>query len=100
VIAFFLIRETGLRPLPAGLLAFAAASLTTVLGAVMAAVSLHMTQLEPPIGWMLGAAAGALLYVMLFHFGPHAALTPPRSGYLFASLGVVITITAITIEHL
>ena len=49
---------------------------------------------------MLGAAAGALIYVLIVHLGPHAAKTPNKRGYELAALGVMVGTGAIIIEHL
>lgn len=98
VIAFFLLRSSGAGATTSAIFAFAAASLTTVAGAVFATFFFNLHD-NPPIGLMLGATAGALIYVMVFHLGPHASLTPQKRGYFLASLGVTIGMAAIMLRH-
>lgn len=95
VIAFFLLRESGLRSSTAGFFAFIAASLTTVFGAVFA--SFFTTEI--PLATLKGLTAGGLIYIIVFHLGPHARLTPDRRGYAVASFGVVIAIAALILRH-
>ncbi len=99
VIAFFLMRASGASSFVSGISAFAAASLTTVAGALFAVFFFGFTQ-SPPIGLLLGGTAGALIYVMIFHLGPHARLTPNKRGYLLASLGVILGLAAIMLRHM
>lgn len=99
VIAFSLLAGAGLGRLRAAVTAFAAAGLTTVAGAVGANMALDLVD-ELPISAMLGAAAGALIYVLIVHLGPHAAKTPNKRGYELAALGVIVGTAAIIIEHL
>ncbi len=96
VIAFFLLRETGMNPAAAGFWAFIAASATTVAGAVFASLFIG----ELAFASLAGATAGALIYIMVFHLGPHACLAPDRRGYPVASLGVIIAVSAIVLRHL
>lgn len=99
VIAFFLAREAGLSRLWATFWAFIAASLTTIAGA--AATSFWIENVNDlPVGPLLGATAGCLVYIMIFHLGPHASLTPNRRGYLWASAGVVVGIAALVFRHI
>lgn len=99
VIAFSLLAGAGVSRLRAAVTAFIAAGLTTVVGAVMANLLLHLND-DLPISAMLGAAAGALIYVLIVHLGPHAAQAPNRRGYEFAALGVIIGTAAIIIQLL
>jgi len=99
VIAYFLAREAGMARLAATFWAFVAASLTTIAGAASAAFWIENVE-SLPIGPMLGAAAGCLIYIMVFHLGPHASLTPNKRGYLWASVGVIIGVTAMVLRHM
>ena len=99
VIAFFLLREAGLRPAAAGLYAFVAASLTTIAGALLAGQLIN-TSTEIPISALMGVTAGGLIYIILFHLGPHARLTPNRRGYDMASIGVIIGVAALILRHI
>ncbi len=99
VIAFSLLAGAGLSRVNAAALALAAAGLTTVAGAVAANVLLNLYS-ELPVSAMLGAAAGALIYVVIVHLGPHAAKTPNKRGYELAMLGVVVGTAAILFDHL
>ncbi len=96
VIAFFLLRETGMSVSAASFWAFIAASVTTVAGALFASVFIGALSFAS----LAGATAGALIYIMVFHLGPHACLVPDRRGYAVASLGVVIGVAAIVLRHL
>lgn len=98
VIAFFLLREAGMNNMMAGVWAFITASVTTVVGALVAAYFLDKVP-AVPFAALLGLTAGALLYVMIFHLGPHASLTPKRRGYAFASLGVALGLAAVIFHH-
>lgn len=98
VIAFFLLREAGLSNGRATLWAFVAASLTTVVGALAAAYFIDLVP-KLPYSALLGGTAGALVYIMVFHLGPHAFLTPNRRGYVMASVGIVIGIAAMVLRH-
>jgi zinc transporter ZupT len=94
VIAYFLARDAGLNSAQSVVWAFIAASLTTVAGAVVASAfagDMHHADLGP----LLGLTAGTLIYIMIFHLGPHASLTPHKRGYMVASLGVVVAVFAI-----
>ena len=99
VIAFFLLRETGMRTSFAGFWAFVAASLTTVGGAVLAA-PLVKSSIELPVGTLMGLTAGGLTYIIIFHLAPHASQTPNKDGYAAASFGVIVGIAAIVLRHL
>lgn len=94
VIAYFLAREAGLRKISSLVWAFVAASLTTVGGAF--AATYYVEEVSAiPFGPMLGLAAGGLLYIIFGHLMPHAARTPKKRGYLFASLGVVVGLISV-----
>lgn len=99
VIAYFLMIEAGARRFVAAIWAFFAASLTTIFGAVTAAFFIgsidHMT--FSPI---LGATAGGLVYIMVFHLGPHARYTPNKRGYPLAMVGVSTAIAALVLRHM
>jgi zinc transporter ZupT len=99
VIAFYLLFQAGLGRVRSILIAFGAASLTTVAGTVGANEFLNMTG-GLPLAAMLGSAAGALIYVLIFHLGPHAAQAPKRRGYLIAGIGVIVGITAVILNSL
>lgn len=99
VIAYFLARGAGLdRPMSI-LWAFVAASLTTVAGAYVATAYIERVS-ALPLGPLLGLAAGGLLYIMIFHLAPHASSTPKKRGYLMASVGVAIGLSAIVLHSL
>lgn len=97
VIIYYLLRETSMSTFLAIILAFIAACVSTVLGTFTALTTFNMT--ETSIAMMMGITAGAFIYIMTFHLGPHAVATPNRRGYLAASLGVVTMILAIILEH-
>lgn len=97
VIAYSLLLTAGIGHLRAGLLAFAAASLTTIGGTIGAYFAISFSA-EPPLAAMLGCAAGALIYVLIVHLGPHAAAAPNRRGYDLAGLGVIIGTLAIVMQ--
>jgi zinc transporter ZupT len=94
VIAYFLARDAGLRPLSSVACAFVAASATTVVGALAASqYVVHMSAM--PLGPLLGLAAGGLLYIVFFHLMPHATTTPKKRGYIMASLGVIVGMVSV-----
>ncbi len=98
VIAYFLARDAGLNSARSAVWAFVAASLTTVAGAVFASGYIENVQ-ALPLGPLLGLTAGGLIYIMVFHLGPHASLTPNRRGYAMASGGVVVALAALVFRH-
>ena len=98
IIIYFLLRDAHLKIVPATIIAFFAASLTTIIGTVVALNFIQSVQAALPI--MMGVTAGAFIYLVISHLGPHAATAPDRRGYLVASLGVFISTLAIIIEHL
>ncbi len=98
VIAFFLIRDAGLNLVGSIAVAFLASSLTTVAGAIVAAGVLQNIA-AAPVGLMLGAASGALLYVILFHLGPHARLAAGQAPFRVASFGVIVATAAEILHH-
>ncbi len=99
VIAYALLAQAGLPRIRAIILAFAAAAVTTVAGTI-AAQSLFGLAAEPPIAAMLGAAAGALIYVLIVHLGPHATRTPNKRGYDIAMFGVAVGTAAIILQQM
>ncbi len=98
VIAYFLARDAGLDRVRSTVWAFISASLTTVAGAVVASGFVSGGE-KLPIGELLGLAAGGLVYILVFHLGPHASLTPKKRGYFIASVGVVIALAAVVFRH-
>ncbi|MBB5518592.1 ZIP family metal transporter [Amphiplicatus metriothermophilus] len=96
-IAFYLLREAGMARLPAGVLAFVAAALTTVAGACLSAYSPWTSDL--PYAAFLGMTAGGLVYVTAFHLGPHSTRAPHPLGYRLMSLGVIVGLLAIIFRH-
>lgn len=99
IIAFFLLAQAGLSRTNAIIGAFIAASATTFAGAVIANTAIWMTE-GPSMSAMLGAAAGALIYVLIVHLAPHASRAPKKRGYLFAQLGVIVGVAAIILNSL
>lgn len=97
VIAYFLLNRAGLSTRRSIALAAAAASATTVLGALASNLLLAYAA-SPPISSMLGAAAGALIYVLIVHLGPHAANAPKRRGYAAAQFGVFVGVAAVALH--
>jgi zinc transporter ZupT len=97
-IAFFLARDAGLGTISSAVWAFGVASATTVVGSLAAAAMIERVTLIP-YAELLALAAGALLYVVIFHLGPHARFTPHRRGYLFAGFGVAVALAAILLRH-
>ena len=98
VIAYFLARDAGLDKVRSTVWAFIAASLTTIAGAVIASSFIENVN-ALPLGSLLGLTAGGLLYIMVFHLGPHASLTPKKRGYMFASAGVIVALSALIFRH-
>ena len=99
VIAYALLAQAGLERWRAILLAFTAAALTTVAG-TLGAQWLFSLASAPPLPAMLGAAAGALIYVLIFHLAPHAREVPDKRGYDIAMLGVIFGTIAILFQKL
>ncbi len=99
IIAFLLLREAGLSSPIAGFGAFLAAGASTVAGAFAGDSALALVNM-PPLGALYGAAAGALIYVLLVHLIPHAWRTPKGRGYVAASLGVVVGTASVIFESL
>jgi len=99
VIAYLLLIEAGLGRFRSMVLAFFAAAVTTVVGTLGAFFALGLMG-GLPLPAMLGIAAGALIYVLIVHLGPHAARTPNDRGYEIAALGVVIGTLAIILQQL
>lgn len=98
VIAYFLARDAGLDRIRSTVWAFISASLTTVAGAVIASAFIENVN-ALPLGPLLGLTAGGLSYIMVFHLGPHASLTPNRRGYMVASGGVIVALAALIFYH-
>ena len=98
VIAYLLIFEAGASRLRAAIAAFLSASVTTVFGALTAATTIDAAFHDRDFGPVLGLAAGVLVYIMAFHLGPHARLTPHRRGYLVSMLGVSISLAAVVLR--
>lgn len=96
VIAYFLVRETGAGRYMAAVWAFFAASLTTLVGALLVAMVLPREMLD--IGALIGLAAGGLLYITVFHLGWHARLAQRGRGYSYMMLGVAISLAAVVIS--
>ncbi|MEQ1931699.1 MAG: ZIP family metal transporter [Parvularculaceae bacterium] len=98
VIAYFLVRDTGMPKYIAALWAFLAASVTTVIGAVLIAFVWPGTNLD--MAAMIGLAAGGLLYITIFHLGWHARLAAKGQGYFYASIGVAISLAAVILTEI
>jgi zinc and cadmium transporter len=99
VIAYALLAQAGIGRTRAMIFAFIAAAVTTIVGTLLANMIVNVSN-GLPIAAMLGAAAGALIYVLIVHLGPHAAKTPNRRGYDLASIGVVVGTIAIILQSL
>ena len=99
VIAYALLAQAGLGRARAMFLAFIAAAATTVAGTIAAQFLISLTN-TLPIAAMLGAAAGALIYVLIVHLGPHATSAPDKRGYDVAMLGVLTGMAAIILQHM
>ena len=97
VIAYFLLAKAGLSQIRSIILAFLAAAVTTVAGAIAASTMLTLA-IDPPMAAMMGSAAGALIYVLIFHLGPHGAEAPGKRGYAFAQFGVIVATAAIILH--
>ena len=98
VIAYFLVRETGIPKYLAGIWAFLAASVTTVVGAWLVAVVWPHSDLN--MAAMIGLAAGGLLYITIFHLGWHARLAAKGLGYRYAMIGVTLSLAAVVFTEI
>ena len=98
VIAFALLTAAGLSRFRAVGLAFLSASVTTITGAIIANALISYG--EPSHSVLKGMAAGALIYVLIVHLGPHAAKAPRKRGYDFAALGVLVGTIGLIFESL
>lgn len=98
VIAYFLARDAGLNSVQSAVWAFITASLTTVGGAVIASSFVENIS-ALPLAPVLGLTAGGLTYIIVFHLGPHATLTPKGRGYAYASIGVIVALAALIVRH-
>ncbi|MEZ5893097.1 MAG: ZIP family metal transporter [Parvularculaceae bacterium] len=99
VIAYALLAQAGLGRMRAIVLAMLAAAATTIAGTVVAQILFSMAK-TLPIAALLASAAGALIYVLIVHLGPHAARTPHKRGYDIAMLGVAVGTAAILLESI
>lgn len=99
VIAYFLMIEAGLNRTAAIAWSIVASSVTTLTGATFGAFFLSSGTMIAIPG-ILAGAAGALLYIVVFHLGPHAALVPSKRGYSWAMAGVIIATIGVTVQHL
>lgn len=99
IIAFFLLAQAGVPPIRSAVMAFFAASITTLGGTLLANVGLGIGD-GPPLTAMLGGAAGALIYVLIVHLIPHAASGVNGRGFLAAQLGVAVGVLAIIANSL
>ena len=99
VIAFYLLFQAGLSRVRSVFIALLAAAVTTVLGTIGANYLLNMTD-DIPMGTLLGSAAGGLIYVLIFHLGPHAAEAPKNRGYLYAGIGVIFGIGTVIFDSI
>lgn len=99
VIAYALLIHAGLSRSQAIVLAFVAAAVTTLSGTIIANILLNLID-HLPLSALLGSAAGALIYVLIVHLGPHAAQTPNKRGYEIAALGVLVATAAVIMQHL
>ncbi len=98
VIAYYLMRRAQLGVTSAAALAFVASSLTTIIGALTS--SFLVANLEAlPIGALMGASTGALVYIIIFHLGPHALYSPKGRAFLFVGFGVVVATLAEMLRH-
>ena len=99
VIAYALLAQAELPRQRAMAFSIAAAAGTTVAGAIVGGVLFTLAK-NLPIAAMLGGSAGALIYVLIVHLGPHAAASPNRRGYDFAMLGVAFGTAAIVFQKI
>lgn len=99
VIAYALLAQAKLPKNRAIALALIAAAATTVAGTLVGGFMFSIAK-SLPIAAMLGGSAGALIYVLIVHLGPHAAASPDKRGYDFAMLGVMLGAGAIIFQKL
>ena len=99
VIAYALLAQANLPRSRAIVLAIIAASATTVGGTLIGGMLFNLAS-ELPIAAMLGGSAGALIYVLIVHLGPHAAAARDKKGYDYAMLGVALGAAAIILQKL
>jgi ZIP family zinc transporter len=98
VIAFFLARELGVGRLLAGFYAFIAASLTTIIGALLIAFVLPSDALDK--GALIGLTAGGLMFITIFHLGWHSRLAAKGRGYPWTMVGIVIALAGVVINSI
>lgn len=99
VIGFALLARAGVERGRAIVIAVLAAAATTIAGTIGANLLMNLST-EPPLAPMLGAAAGALIYVLIVHLGPHATRTPGRRGYDWAMFGAALGTAAMIVQSL
>jgi len=99
VIAFYLLAQAGLGRARSIMIALVMATITTVAGTVGANKLIDLTGGLTMMA-MLGGAAGGLIYVLIFHLGPHAAKSPNGRGYFVVGLGVIIGMIAVILNFL
>lgn len=97
IIAYSLLISSGLSRSASAFLAFLLASLTTIFGALAAALTIGIFRPEGS-GPLLAMSAGALIYVVGLHLAPHARQVPDRRGYVYVSLGVVFAVALIILR--
>ena len=98
VIIYYMLLEARMSNTMALLVSFFAACVSTLLGTILALFAVKMFD-ETSIAAMMGITAGAFLYILMFHLGPHAATAPDRRGYLAAGFGVALMTMALILTH-
>lgn len=100
VIAYFLLKESGLDRPRAIIFAFVASALTTVVGSFVASSAFAFIDVDAfPKGPLLALSTGALAYIVLFDLMPHATRVADRKGYLYAGYGMVIALAAVVFRQ-
>lgn len=98
IVTYALLRGSGLSDRRAALLAFLAAGLTTPLGALLAFPFVGALR-GAPLGALLSASAGVLIYVGATHLLPHAERERRRFSLLALTGGMGVALLIVLSGH-
>lgn len=91
IVTYMLLLRSGFSERRSFLLAFVAAAVTTPIG-TLASYSVVSGLTQPPLGALLAASAGALIYVGATHLLPRAEREPRRFSLVALVAGVVVAL--------